>query len=238
MPVARTCWSGCHPPGFHGRVCDIVPPWSHAGSCAGAASSPWGALVLVLLLVYVAFFSGGSGAPPPPPPRDPPRRHRGRALSEALPAQPGLDRQRPDRHLRLRRRRALRRRRRDEPGQEPLDCAGHHHPAALLRHAAAHGQSRDRGDRWHLPGAPEQAVHLRRARLGHHRPQERHHLAGHRGQRPRHGLRPPGAVPEPDHRDPGAVSDHRHRQHRGAGLHALPGHDRRPAHRRSSRRHR
>ena len=29
------------PPGAAGRVCAIVPTWSHEGSCAGAASSPW-----------------------------------------------------------------------------------------------------------------------------------------------------------------------------------------------------
>ena len=49
-------------------MCDIVPAWSHEGSCAGAASSPWGASLVVLLLIYFAFFSGGSSSPPPAPP--------------------------------------------------------------------------------------------------------------------------------------------------------------------------
>ena len=158
-----------------------------------------GALVL-LLLIYFAFFSGGSGPPPTTPTTTPPRRRRGGAFPEALAAQPGLEGQREDGHPRLRRRRALRRRRRRQPGQEPLHRTGHHHSAALLGNPAAHGEPRDRGDRRHLPGAAEQAVHLRRTGLGRHGAQERHRLGGHRGQRPRHGLRPAGLVPEPDDR--------------------------------------
>ena len=76
-----------------------------------------------------------------------------------------------------------------------------------------------------------EAVHLRRTGVGRHRAEERRHLAGHRGQRPWPRLRPAGTVPEPDHRVAGQLPDHRHREQRRPGLHPLPGHHRRTAHR-------
>ncbi len=39
-PVARRCWSGSRPRPARVVGCDIVPAWSHAGSCAAAVSSP------------------------------------------------------------------------------------------------------------------------------------------------------------------------------------------------------
>ena len=42
-PATRSGWSATHPPGARAGSCDIVPSWSHEGSCAGAVSLRSGA---------------------------------------------------------------------------------------------------------------------------------------------------------------------------------------------------
>ena len=191
-----------------------------------------GGALLLLLLIYFAFFSGGSSAPPR---ATPPTTHHAVATAEHFPRHSPLN---PawtgnghtvtlgfggDVHFAGAVGGNL--------AKDPSTALGTTIPQLFAGTQAADGEPRDRGDRRHLPGAPEQALHLRRARLGRHRPQERHGLGGHRGQRPRHGLWPARPVPESDHRLPGRLPHHRHRQHGCAGLHALSGDDRRPAHR-------
>ena len=146
-----------------------MPTWSHEGSCAGAASSPSAGALVLLLLIYFAFFSGGSSTPP----KAPPTTHHAAAAARAFPKHSPLN---PDWtgngkavtlgfggdvHFAGAVGTSL--------ATEPVHGPRHDDPAALLRRPAPHGQPRDGRDRRDVPGAPEQALHLRRPGLRRHR---------------------------------------------------------------------
>ena len=137
-----------------------------------------GGVIVLLLLIYFAFFSGGSSPPPKSATTTAPRTA---ATAEHFPKHSPLN---PDWkgngktvtlgfggdvHFAGAVGESL--------AAGPLDRPRHDHPPALRRDPATHGEPRDGGDRRDLPRAPEQAVHLRRARVRRHRAQERHRLA-------------------------------------------------------------